>query len=335
MGPIGICRLATSAAICMLLMVTGCADSIPLALKFTTQETTTYRLTRQNNRSLKWEGPAASQPKGFTGGHSGNQLEMIFTQKIQHVDDKGNAVAQIIIIGLKCVTKVKDKITLDFDSSREEDLNSPLSQLIGQHYTVELTPSGDVSKVIDAEEARSAVEGASLAHRIATNLLSEEVIKDRHAISAMPDVNDCSLHIGESWSRVKDFSFDLMGTKSYEKIYTLEDVRDSFYAKFMRILRKDRRDHRIATAFMEAVPSVENAKERYKEQGISGFSQMFDSTERFTGELKLDLTDGKVVKCCEELLIEWFTVIPNPDDEERPPALQMTATRISNIEKMN
>ena len=113
-----------------------------------------------------------------------------------------------------------------------------------------------------------------------------------------------------------------MGAKSYEKIYTLEEVRDT-------------QNHRIAIARMNAVPSAEEAKELHREQGTSSISQMFDNTERFTGELKLDLTEGKVIESREEMLIEWFIVDLNPADDERPAALSMTAARLAGIEKID
>jgi hypothetical protein len=333
------CRLAMNVAICLLLVIAGCAgpskkaeqtkiepvqqeSPVELALKFTPQESTTYRLARENDRSVIWEGPVESKPKGFTGGHTGNRMEMTFTQKIRSVGDKGNAVAEITIAALKYVTRVKDNITLDFDSSRQEDMDNPLGKLIGQSYTVELTPSGDVTRVIDAGDALAAVKGSSSGHKLATNLLSEDAIKDRHGISALPDANENPLSIGESWSSIKSFSFDLMGAKSYEKIYTLEEVRDI-------------RNHQVAIATMNAVPSAEEAKELHKEQATSPFSQMFDNTERFTGELKLDLTDGNVMECREEMLIEWFIVDPNPDDDERPAALRMTAGRLASLERID
>jgi hypothetical protein len=339
------CRLAVSVSICIWLMA-GCAGPsqetdevaerteiepaepsrrevpINLVLIFTPQQTTTYRLARENDRSVEWEGPAETRPKGFTGGHSGNRMEMTFTQKIQSVDDKGNAVAQMTITALKYVTRVKNNITLDFDSSKEQDLGSPLGKLIGQNYTIELTPFGDVRRVIDAGDARSAVAGSSSGHKLAINLLSDEAIKDRHAVSALPDANEDPLHLGESWSRVKSFSFDLMGAKTFEKIYTLEAVRNV-------------RNHQIAIARMSAVPSAAEAKELHKDQVTSGFSQMFDNTEKYTGELQLDVTGGEIVSCHEQMLIEWFIVDPDPDDDERPAALRMGTSRLASIERID
>jgi len=339
MGPIRICCFAMNAAMCVVLMTAGCAgpskeadqvqiepvqqeSPVKLALKFTPQDATTYRLAKENDRSVEWEGAAGSKPKDFTRGHTGNRMEMTFTQKIHSVDDKGNAVAEITIESLTYMKRVKDNIVMDFDSSREDDRSNPLGTLIGQSYTIELTPSGDVVRVIDVGEARAAVMGDSPSHRTAVGLLSADAIKNRHRISTLPDANEHQLRIGESWSSIKNFSFDLMGAKSYEKIYTLEEVRDI-------------RNHRIAIATMNAVPSAEEAKELHKAQATSPFSQMFDTTERFTGELKLDLTDGKVVECREEMLIEWFIVNPNPDDDERPAALRMTAGRLASIERID
>lgn len=339
MKSVGICCLAMNVAMCGLLMVAGCAgpsvetgqtpiepiqqeSPVKLALRFTPQETSTYRLARENDRSVEWDGTEESKPKGFTGGHTGNRMEMTFTQKIRSVDDRGNAIAEITIQSLKYLARVKSNVTLDFDSLNQKDPNSPLGKLIGQSYTVELSPAGDVLRVMEVGAARSAVKGRTSGHRMATNLLSEEAIKDRHTISALPDANESTLRIGESWNHIKSFSFDMMGAKSYEKVYTLEEVRDIS-------------NRRVALARMNAVPSVEEAKELHKERATSPFSQMFDNTERFTGELKLDLTNGDVLESREELLIEWFIVDPNPDDDERPAALRMTAARLAGIERID
>ena len=336
MSPIRVCCPATNAAVCALLLIAGCAgpsqeteragiqpikqeSPVELVLTFVPNESRTYRLARENDRSVLWDGPDESRPKGFTGGHTGNRMEMTFTQEIRSVDEGGNAVARITITALTYVTRVKDRITMDFDSSRERDQENPLNQLIGQSYTIELTPSGSVAKVIDAESAR---KNHTSDNRLVANLLSDEAIRGRHAISALPDTSENPVRLGGSWSRIKSFSFDLMGAKSYEKIYTLEEVRDI-------------RNHRIAIATMNAVPSAEEAKELHKAQATSPFSQMFDNTERFTGGLKLDLTDGSVVECHEELLIEWFMVDPNPDDDERPAALRLTAGRLVSLERMD
>jgi hypothetical protein len=295
---------------------------VKLVLKFAPEDSATYTVKTEAQKSIKWEGPLPSKPSAFQGGHTGSRIETTFTQQIQSTDDQGNAIAKITIKGLKYLQRVKDNVLLDFDSSREKDLRSPLSKLIGQSYTVELTTFGQVSKVIDASDARAAVAGASSANKAAVTLLSEDVIKERHTIPAMPPADKDQLRTGDNWSSIKNFSFDLMGSKSYEKIYTLKEI-------------KDIDNHRVAVAGMEAIPSAEKAKELHKEQAASFFSKMFDNTETYTGELKLDLTDGKVEACHEELLTEWVIVDPSPANEKQPAALRMTATHLYSIEKLD
>jgi hypothetical protein len=247
---------------------------------------------------------------------------MTFTQQIQSTDDKGNAAAKITIKELKYLTKVKDQVVLEFDSSKDKDMSTPLGKLIGQSYTIELTASGQVAKVIDAAGARAAVQGDSQAQKTAANLLSDDTIREMHAVSVLPPADKDQVRPGESWSSIESFSFDLMGAKSYEKIYTLKEIGT-------------KQNHRIATAQMKAVPSAAMAKELYKEQGSPFLSNMFDNTETYSGELKLDLTDGKISHWREELAIEWMIADPSSKPDEQPAALKMAATRFHSIERVD
>ena len=340
--------LAANIVLCMLLLTAGCTrpaeepalttveppkttpaavepeEQIPtvkLALKLIEADSTTYRVITEIDKSVLWESPHPTKPKGFTGGHTGNRVEMTFKQLIQSINDKGNAVAKITIEQLKCTAKVKDNIVLDFDSSREQDRQNSLSKLIGQSYTLELTPSGQVLRIIDAKEAR-AVTASDLAGKTAANLLSDKAIIERHTIPALPASDKNQLQAGGKWSIIKSFSFDMMGSKSYEKVYTLQEIQDSG-------------GRRIAFAKMQAVPSTEKAKELHKEQPASFFANISDNTETYTGELKMDLTAGKVEECRENLTTEWFIVDPNPKENEQPAALRMTAVSIYSIEKID
>lgn len=295
---------------------------VKLALKFTPADSTTYKVTTDTDNSVIWESADPNKPKDFTGGHTGRKIEITFTQQIQSTDDKGNAVAKITIKQLKYLAKVKDEITMDFDSSRQEDRQNPLSNLIGQSYTIEMTASGEVSKLIDANDARAAVKGDSSANKMAANLLTLKAITERHTIPALPPSDKNQLRTGENWSNIKSFSFTMMGSKSYEKIYTLKEI-------------KEVDNRRIAIARMEAVPSAEYAKELHKEQSAAFLADMSDNTETYTGELKLDLTDGKVEEYRENLTTEWVIVDPNPKEDEQPAALKMTAVRAFSIEKID
>ena len=295
--------------------------SVRLALRFATEDSTTYRVALENEKSVQWEG-GAKRPEGFRGGHTGNKMEMTFAQQIQSVDDQGNATAKITIKALKYQATVKNNVTLDFDSSRQEDLSSPLSKLIGQSYTIEITPAGQVSKVSDTDAALAAVKGTSLANNVAIRLLSADAVKEQHTIRALPAAGENQLRAGDNWSSMKKVSFELMGAKSYEKVYTLKEIQDM-----------DNR--RVAVAEMEAFPSAGDAKQLQKEQTTDVFSKMFDNIETYTGELRLNLTDGKVEQCSEKLLVEWFIVNPNPKPDEPPAALRMAATRLYSIERID
>jgi len=322
MRQVKICGFAASSVICVLLLTAGCAQTATLALKFTPDDVTAYKVTTERERGVIWEGPLTNKPKSFVGGHTGNKIEMTFTQQIQSVDDEGNAVAKITIKALKYLAKVKDNIILDFDSSREKDRNNSLSKLIGQSYTIEITASGQVPKVLDVSGARTAVGGAS-ANQRAARLLLAEVIEEQHSIPALSAVEKNQLRPGESWSDIKTFYFDWMGSKSYERIYELKEINNIA-------------GRRIAIVEMSVVPSSEKAKELHKEQAIGFFSKLFDTTEIYTGELRLDLTTGEVEKYFEEFRSEWIAVNPMaPEKDKEPDMLRMSATRLYRIERMD
>ena len=323
--------LAASLVLLALLMTAGCAGPagktsggqntpVTLALKFSPGDSSAYRIIRETDKGVEWKGPESGKPKNFTGGHSGSRIEMAFTQQVLSTDGAGNGTVKITITKLKYLAKVKSQVTLDFDRSREKDLSTPLGKLMGQSYTIELTPSGQVLKVIDAAEARAAVAGESVLNKTASNLLADASIKELHTLSGLPAADKDQLRTGESWSNIESFSFDLMGAKAYEKVYTLEGVQNAA-------------NRRIAVAKMKAVPSAEMAKELHKEQSTA-FSNMFDNTETFTGALKLDLTKGQVQQWNETLETQWFIVDPNPKDPQEPAALRMTATRLHSIERI-
>lgn len=331
--------IAMAIAACALFVTAGCAGpsrgpagaggkpqeqnaTVTLALKLVPGDSTAYRVIRETDKGVEWKGPESSRPKNFTGGHSGSRIEMAFTQHVQNADGADKAVVKITITELKYLAKVKDQVTMDFDSSREKDLSSPLGKLIGQSYTIELTASGQVSKVIDAAEARAAVAGESVLNKTAANLLSDGSIKELHALPGLPAAGKDQLRTGESWSSIESFSFDLMGAKAYEKVYTLEAIQEVG-------------NRRIAVARMKAVPSAEMAKELHKEQNTAFFSEMFDNTETFTGDLKLDLTRGQVQQWNETFETQWFIVDPNPKDPQEPAALRMTATRLHSIKRID
>jgi len=298
--------------------------AVTLALKFVPQDSTTYRVIMEAEKSVMWEGPLPEKPGAFKGGRTASRIEMTFTQRIQSINDKGDAVVEITIKGLKDLAQVRDNTILDFDSSREKDRDNPLSRLIGQSYTIEISPAGRVLRILDVNEARAAVKGDSSAHQTASALVSDDIISQRHTILGLPVIEKNQLHKGDTWSEIESFSFGMMGSKSDEKIYTLKEVKET--------------DHRqIAIVEMNAIPSSEMAEELHREQATGLFSKLFDNTETYTGELKLDLTTGKIEKYIEQLRTEWVAVDPfaGQQDDKEPAALKMAATRLYHIEKID
>jgi hypothetical protein len=300
--------------------------AVKLALKFTPQDSTTYKYIKEATRGIKWEGPK-SDDTAFRGGQTSSRSELTFTQLIQSTDDKGNAVEKITIKSLKHLSIIRDNPVIDFDNSREKDQNNPLARLIGQSYTIEITPAGRVSKIIDANQARAAVKGDTATHKTVLAMLSDNVIRERHTIPAMPAPEKNQLRKDQNWNSIKTFSFGLMGTRSYDRIYTLKEVTNSD-------------NHRFAIVHMTANLTTEKAEELHKEKAIGDFSKMFDNTETYTGRLELDLTAGKVEKYIEILQSEWIAVEPmvgqkdeKEEEEKEPAVLTMTATRLYSLEK--
>ncbi|MHC4085322.1 MAG: hypothetical protein ACYSWZ_07365 [Planctomycetota bacterium] len=295
---------------------------IELTLKYTTQDSTTYKYTAEALRGIKWEGPL-SKESAFKGGTTSSRVEMTFTQQIQSTDEKGNAVAKITIKSLKHLSIIRDNPAIDFDSSREKDQSNALAKLIGQSYTIEITPAGRVTKVIDANQAQEAVKGISPTTKTALAMLAPDAITERHTIPAMPAKDKNKLRKGGNWNSLKNFSFGLMGSKTYQRIYTLKEVTD-----------KDNR--RIALVEMKADPTTEMAEKLHKEKAIGDFSKMFENTETFTGRMEVDLNAGKVEKCIETLESEWIAVEPmagKTDEAKEPAVLTMTANRLYSLVK--
>jgi len=299
-------------------------EAATIALKLTPQDSTTYKVITEVRQGVKWEG---SVPKGsdFESGTTQNRAEMTYTQQIQSITDKGNCIAKITIKELKYYFKVKGDLFVDFDSSRAEEPDNPLSRLIGQSYTIEITPAGEVAKVIDVSGAQAAVTGrdSSDDRKAAASLLTPNAIERRHGVPALPAAEENQLQTSQSWDSIKTFSFGLMGSKSYKKTYTLKEIKEA-----------DGR--RIAEVEMNGVTSSDMAEQLHKEQTTGDFSKMFDNIETYTGRLEFDLTAGKIEKSFEKLQTEWIRALADPSSEEKGPAvLKMGTIRLHRMERID
>lgn len=315
-----------SAVVCSLLLTAGCAritePGATLALKFAPQDLTTYKVKTQAEQSVKWEG-AFPKDEAFKDRRNYNEIEMTFTQQVQNTDDEGNATAKITIRGLRYLSIYKNDKVVDFDSAREEDQNKPFARLMGQAYTIKITPDGKVTEITDVEQAQAAVKGSSSAHKAASKLLTPNVIKERHGTLALPAADKSQLQPGDNWSRIRTFSFGLMGSKSYEKVYSLKEV-------------KDQGNRRIAVGQMKAIPTSEMAEQLHQEQAFDIFSKGVDSSETYTGRLRLDLDSGKIEEYFEELRTQWVIVDPAAKEENKEPAvLRIGVNRVYDLERID
>ena len=314
---------SASSVICLLLLAAGCAPSAKeaatVALKFAEEDSTTYKLTTQMEDGIKFEGSLSDDPN-FENRANSRTIEMTFTQQIQSINNQGNAIAKITIDSLKYLAIQQNRTVQDFDSSREEDKANPLAKLIGQSYTIEVSPMGEVVKVSDVQQARAAVQGARPANMAASKLLSEDEIKQRHRAFDLPSADKNNLRIGDHWSSIKTFDFGKMGSKAYEKIYTLKEVKDA-------------ENRRLAVVEMSTIPSSETAG--LENQITNVFAKMFDNIGTYTGCLKLDLTTGKVEEYLEKLQSEWIAVDPEAKGDREPDAVRMSVIRSYKLEKID
>lgn len=324
MRRVKISRWLTVTVVCSLILPTGCAPeaaqktdaTATLALKFDPGDSTTYTVTTERERRIKWEGPVPDDP-AFKGGTNRHKIETTFTQEIQSVDDKGDATAKIIIKNIKYASSAKNRRTFNFDTSKPEDPEHPIAMMVGHSYTIKISPKGDVIKVIDVRDAETAARKGSVIPIQALRLLKSDAIKLRHGTLTLPDTGKNQLRTGEGWSDTKSFNFGMMGSESYEKIYTLNKIKG--WGK-----------HRTALIKMDAIPASETEQ-------TADLLKNSDIIRTYTGELDFDLAAGKVHNYLEKLQQQWTVAFPSAGEktDEGPAILTMTETRSYHVEEID
>lgn len=287
------------------------------ALKFNQGDSGTYRVILEKDKSLEFTGEV-SQDQNFKSGHTGSKAEITFERQIQSVDSNGIAVERVTIKNLKYTMRVKNQVVIDFDNSRPQDSGNVLNRLIGKSYEITVTPKGEVVKVDGAVQIEASVRGNAPVQKAAAQLVSQEVIKKCHEVPALIDTEEKNYNPGDKWKGQKTFAFDLMGSDSYEKIYTLKEVKDESGKK-------------VALVDMIAVPGPEGA------QPDTGLSKMFVQTSDYTGSMKFDLTNGEVEQYLEQMQSEWTVVDPESAQKtDQPPStIKMGTTEFFSIEKID
>ncbi|MCD6394018.1 MAG: hypothetical protein J7M40_10985 [Planctomycetes bacterium] len=278
-------------AVCLLACLTGCVKQANLTLNFAPEDTTTYKVSTQMIKDFRFEQPSLTPPK-IKDEQSGTTVDITFEQKIDKVQSDGTALATVTVKGIAYVAKDKDTVKFDFDSTRQADKGKPFAKAIGQSYTIKISPAG-VAEAVDARDARNSVT-AGYEGKVAKALFSDDRIKKRHSILALPDIAKSTLRAGSSWSRIVGSPPGLLTPKSFEKTYTLESVEGP-------------KGNRVATVLMNAVESAEPAPDAGKQAaGMGIFANMFDATETYTGKMVLELGTGKVLQYNEKLVATYL-----------------------------
>jgi len=298
-------------------------EPIELVLRFVPERTTRFKVTTQTDRRIKWEGSTAKKPAQFRGGNTGRTVELIFAQRVERVEADGRAVLKITVEALKYQRISQGKVVLDFDSTRPKDQNSALANLVGQSYKLEMTPQGEVLALIDMAPARRAIAGATAAHRTAEGLLSDKVVRKRHEIACLVARESKAADLQDSWSKEIRFAFGMLGAKAYERVYTLDRIEKAPGGT-------------QAVVVMKAIPSASGASAAHEGPPASPLVGMFDSTDRYEGELRFDLGAGQVGAYAERLETEWVTADPAAiqSGDTNPAVLRMSAIESHRLERV-
>ncbi len=324
-------------ALVALLMSSGCTSQADQQSKTTADETillafqpepnsvTKYRIITEAHRSTEWQGPVPNK-ESLKQGHNDNRLEIIFSQFVPEPNEQieqETTPALIKIEQVKYSSTVQGRTDLEFDSSTNQDPNHPFAKLVGQTYGITFTPDNHIPTVFGLSQGRHAVSGPEEINQIALRIFSPELIRERHGTPAFPKGKKQHAILGDSWSTIKTFAFNFMGLKSYERVYTLRDVVTSD-------------GHRLAKIEMNAIPTSK-LERRFQKERMPQPPTNFDSTDSYTGTAEVDLTDGLVNYCSEQLTVTWTGVLP-PDPKQgttEPVVLKMSAGVLHRLERID
>ena len=286
-------------------------------LKFVPGQATTYKLTTEYYKSVEWKGSTAAKPAQFTDGRTGSHVEFTFEQRVQQVQDNGNAVLEITIKGLKCVTEAVNKTVFDFDSARPQDANRPLAALVGKSYRVKMSPKGQVVEICQRRAGAAGGGGRLAGSECCARLLSDDEIRNRHEIAALSALKNREARPGQTWSSLKTFSFDDLGAKTYERVYTLKEVPQE--------------GDRTATVEMKAIPAAGMAEGLGGRGAVNPFAKLSDNIDSYEGRLVLDLDSGQVREDAEQVQNEWIIADPTSIEKGQPVAIRMAARRLHRL----
>jgi hypothetical protein len=331
----------------ILSVLAGCVPTAEMKLNLAPQSETVYRVVLETGKDYAFVQPSINKTKER---HTVGRAELVFAQRIESVDQQGNATADITIKELKYLSEDPQGKTLDFDSTLEGSKSDPLFALIGQSYKIKIEPDGKV-EVIDAGAAREVIKQEGSAKKFADRLFSNEEVEKRHQVLALFDANQClcekdkernakavssnkklsksvnkrQCKKGDSWSMVAASPGGMLTPKSFEKIYTLTDI-------------KEQKGEKIAVVAMSAAPSSKRTADvPEKEAAASFFAKMFEEKDEYSGKMVLNLTTGEIDSYQELLKAEWLAAESSEEQksDKGPDELKMGFWSLYSIEKVS
>ena len=304
----------------VLSILAGCIPATEMKLNLAERAETVYKVVLQSSKDYAFVQPSINKTKER---HIVNRVEMVFSQKIESVDQQGNSTANITIKEIKYLSEDPQGKTLDFNSAAEGSSSDPLFAVIGQSYKIKITPNGKVG-IVDVKAARDAVK-SGFAQKFAERLFSDEEIGRRHQVLALMDANERTCKKGDKWSTVAASPSGMLRRKSFEKVYTLTDI-------------KNRKGSKIAIIDMNAVPSSKRAEDMQEDElKANSFAKMFDERDNYTGKMVLNLTTGEIDSYQEILKAEWL-MAESPEEQKSdkgPDQLTIGFSSLYSIEKVD
>ena len=307
--------LFVSFSIVLSIIVTGCGGGAgaQLALKFEANDTTTYKYVSESLNDYKFVQPSLNKVDSkLTGSNS----EVIYSQKIESVDNEGGAIANVTIRYLQYQVKGKEGVTFDFDSKRESDKSEPFAKLIGQSYKIKIAANGSV-EALDTKAILGVIKSGTDAKRSAA-FFSDKAIAKRHSVQSLPETSE-EVAAGQSWSTTVTPPYRLMVPKTFEKAYTVAKIQEDGRA----IIK------------MSGTPTSKTASDAEK-SSLGIFAKMFDSEEAYTGNMEIDTVTGKVLSYGENL-IATYTVTDSAEEQKSdkgPDAVTVVLTYSNSLIKV-
>ncbi len=302
--------------------MSGCSPlprEASLTLSLAQGDKTTYRWSSESIKGVDWEGLSQAQSGNIREGDNRYYTEMLYEQCIDQVHPDGSAVVTVRILRLKVLSTGLEASAMHFYSTRPEDQGHYLAGLVDRTYSLVLTDHGQVRDV-NAGAVQDAVKEDGAARAVVFKLFSDDAIRTRHMIKAIPP-GFARYTVGSTWHQEQSIEINMLGRRVFDKTYTLVSIKKG-------------KGRPLAFVDMQAelISTVPDEKTEV-------FTRMFDTSDRYRGWMVFDMTAGTVRTYAEDLDIQWVAVNPSMEDsldqDTEPLSITMTMSRHDRLERMD